>query len=132
MDNLDFLKQVLMSDTHYWIVARKEYTNHFSRSTAPDSLWFIAIDYNIVLNKKYEDISLADIEKLNESQVANIALTENYPPFQLGISMSRMYKGWPVTEATNIKQVMIDAINLGSKDFYDYKELTEQKQTINS
>lgn len=126
MDNLDFLKQILMSNTHYWIVAQQNYASINGRyERTEDSIWFISIDYNIQLNKKYEEITLSDIEKLNRSDVQNISLSEDYPPFQIGISMRRIYKGWPIPEEKSIKQVMVEAVNLKSKDFWDYKSLTE-------
>ncbi len=131
MDNIDFLKQVLMSDTHYWIVAKQNYASIYGDyKRIEDDIWFIAIDHNIQVNKKYEEITLSDIEKLSRSEVSNIALSEDYPPFQIGQTMHHIYKGWPVAEVKGIKQVMINAINLGAKDFYDYKVITETKQPV--
>jgi hypothetical protein len=129
MNNLDFLKKILMSDTHYWIVARQEhYSEYGSYKRGADSIWFVSIDYNIQLNKKYEEITLADIEKLQSSHVSNIALSEDYPPFQVGISMYNIYKGFPIPEVKGIKQVMMDAVNLKSKDFYEYESVIKKKQ----
>lgn len=126
MDNLDFLKAVLMSDAEYWIVAkRNEYPN--SRSE-PDSIILISFPYTIKTGMKYEDIKLSDIEGLSRVSLdMNIFINKPYAPFQRYTSFYNIYKGYPVKK--NIKQFMIDALALNSDSIYDYKELLEKEDT---
>lgn len=127
MDNLHFLKQVLCSQSCYWIAARRETINMYGTpERQPDSIWIICIPPNIQLGFKEEEILLKDVEQLSITYVQNIAISDNYPPFQNGITMHDFYFGYPITE--NHKEVVIKALLLGAdKKIWDYKELVEPK-----
>lgn len=130
MNNLDFLKAVLMSDAKYWIVAkRNEYLNSRSEpDSEPDSIILISFPYTIKTGMKYEDIKLSDIEGLSRVSLdMNIFINKPYAPFQRYTSLYDIYKGYPVKK--NIKQFMIDALALNSDSIYDYKELLEKEDT---
>jgi hypothetical protein len=127
MDNLDFLKQILTSGCEYWIAAKKESEMVYgSLKRQPDSIWVIAIpmEENLHIPKKEEEILLRDIERLRSLPVHNIAISENYPPFQHGQTLYNFYLGFPIKE--NIKQFVIKALQLGSSIIYDYVPLLEE------
>jgi hypothetical protein len=130
MDNIDFLKQILTSGCEYWIAAKKEYANQYGdMKRGPDSIWLIAvpIEENLHVPQKEDEILLKDVERLRSLPLHNIAITENYPPFQHGQTLYDFYTGYPIKE--NIKEVIIKALQLKSNNIYEYKELVEPAKT---
>lgn len=128
--HIDFLKQVLMSNAEYWIVAKKDWVREYGGDRRlPDQIMFISIPQNIRRGLMPDEILLNDIEKLHRSEiVCNIFINSDYPPFQFGQTLSNVYMGYPVT--SNIKQFVIDALQLKSDSIYDYAELLKpQTQT---
>lgn len=123
MENIDFLKEILMSESEYWIVAMKRGAldlGEFKR--IDDEILFISIPVNIRRGLKYEEITLMELEKLKDSNCnQNIYLTNDYPPFQIGQTFYEIYKGYPVKK--DIKQFVIKALAIKSTDICDYKEL---------
>lgn len=128
MDNIDFLKQILTTGCEYWIAAKKEYTDYHYWRRGPDSIWFIAvpIEENLHVPKKEDEILLKDIERLRNLSVHNIAISENYAPFQHGQTLYSFHTGLPIRE--NIKEVMLKALQLGSKNIYDYAALIKEAE----
>ena len=131
MKNLDLLKQVLTSTAEYWIVAKMcESREYMKMKRDTDQILLILIPTDIRRGLKYEEITLSDLEKLNNSYVnQNIFINTDYPPFQQWISFSSLYSGCPVE--CDVKQFMIDAIALKSDELYDYKSLIKVKEQIN-
>jgi hypothetical protein len=130
MHNIDFLKQILTSGCEYWIAAKKESANVYGRmERQPDSIWIIAIpmEENMHMPKKEDEILLKDIERLRNAQVHNIAISEDYPPFQHGQTLYNFYRGYPIKG--DIKSVMIQALQLGSNNIYDYEKLLQPEAT---
>lgn len=118
--NINFIKEVLMSKSEYWVVARKR--NDYDQI---DQIILIVIPKGIKRGLKYEEITLQDVEKLHGSYIEqNVFINTDYPPFQQYISFSDMYKGYPIN--SNIKEFMIKALELESDDIYQYKALIEQ------
>lgn len=125
MDNLNFIKEILMTDHEYWIVAKKDEINRIGRhERLPDQIIFISIPRDIKRGLKYEEITLQEVEKLYGTHIdQNIFITDDYPPFQLYISFRDIYRGYPVEK--NIKEFLIKALALKSTDLYKYKELMD-------
>ena len=123
MDNIDFLKEVLMSVSEYWIVSKEnEATEYGEFKRIDDDIILISIPQNIRRGLKYEEITLQEIENLRDSYCdQNIFFTNDYPPFQTGQTFYHIYKGYPVEK--DIKQFVINALPLKSCDLFDYKEL---------
>lgn len=114
--NIDFIKEVLMSRSEYWVVARK--VNNY------DQIILIVIPKDIKRGLNYEEITLQDVEKLHGSYIEqNVFINTDYPPFQQNISFSDMYKGYPIN--SKIKEFMIKALELKSDNIYQYKALIE-------
>jgi len=126
MNNLDFLKKIIMSTDEYWIVARGEYSRQYGNTVkGKDSILFIAIPKGIRRGLKYEDIMLKDIEIAKSSIVSqNIFINRDYPPFQDMISMYDIYDGYPVEK--NSKEFLQCALALKSDFLWDYKKLIEE------
>jgi len=125
MDNIDLLKEILMTDFEYWIVAKKEFTSRLGEmSREPDQILLISIPPEIKRGLEYDDIKLKDVVKLYTSYAdKNIFITGECPPFQLYISFRGIYAGFPIKK--NIKQFMVAALELKSNDIYDYKKLID-------
>ena len=121
--NIDFLKEVLMSKSEYWIVAKKvEYYNMGRLERENDHIMFIAIPKEIRRGLIYEEITLKDIEVLNRSYVEqNVFINTDYPPFQNYISFSDIYKGYPID--SRINDFFRAAMDLHSDEIFDYKKL---------
>ena len=121
MENINFLKQILMSRSEYWVVAKKcEATNRGEYVRLTDDILFISIPQNIRRGLKYEDVTLKDLDTLvNSSCDQNIYLTGKYPPFQLNQTFYHFYKGYPIKR--DIKQFIIAALSSKSTDILDYK-----------
>jgi hypothetical protein len=129
MNNIDFLKKVLMSGYEYWIAAKRENANVYGRmEQQPDSIWLIAIpiEENLHVPKKADEILLKDIERLRDLPIHNIAISESYAPFQHGQTLYSFYEGFPIKR--NIKDFMIKALELASNNIYDYQKLLEPKE----
>jgi hypothetical protein len=130
--NIDFLKQVLMSEDTYWIVAEENWTRCYGEmKRTNDHIMLIAIPYNIRRGLKHEEILLTDLEQLQRAEITcNISINVDYPPFQSGFSLRDVYEGYPIT--SEIKQFLVDALALKSDSIYDYKNLIEQteKQSV--
>jgi hypothetical protein len=130
MQNVDFLKEVLMSDAEYWVVAQKVIGQEYGREKRyKDHIIFIAIPKGIKRGLKYEEVTLQELEKLRSSHCEqNIYINTDYPPFQNYVSFYELYKGFPVTHM--IKQFMLDALALGSDEIYNYKELIKVPDAV--
>lgn len=126
MDNINFLKEILMSTECYWVVAKKNEVSHFSRvERADDSIIFIAIPHDIERGLPYEEITLKALENLQRLYCdQNIFINGNYSPFQTGQTFYNIYKGFPVS---NPKEFLIQALALQSSELWDYKKLLDQK-----
>jgi hypothetical protein len=129
MENIDFLKQILMSDAEYWVVAKMVETNSMGRMERnKDDIMLISIPRQTRRNLKYEEITLADLEKLRNADVDNIFLNNSYPPFQYGVTFWKVYLGFPITK--NIRGFMIDALALVSDDIFEYKKLITEPEKV--
>lgn len=110
MKNIDFLKDVLMSDAEYWIVKSGKY------------IMLIAIPNSIPRNLKYEEITLQELEKINRLYCDyNIIINNDTPPFQQFMSFCNITVGFPINKG--IKKFMLDALALKSDNIYEYKNL---------
>lgn len=129
MENIDFLKKVLMSSESYWIAARMEYKDWKTGERDKDSIWVIAVPItaDIRYSQAADEIRLKDIERLRDVELHNIAISESYPPFQHSISMRKFYQGFPITGP--IKDFVIKALQLGSNNIYDYEQLLQIEAT---
>lgn len=121
--NINFIKEVLMSKAEYWIVAKEtSYREGFTTKRGTDHILFIAIPKGIRRGLTHEEITLQDVEKLNNSYVdQNIFINTDYPPFQDFTSFKEIYRGYPVEH--DIKNFVIKALELKSDDIYKYKDL---------
>ena len=130
MQNVDFLKEVLMSDAEYWIVAQKVTGQEYGREKRyKDHILFITIPKGIKRGLKYEEVTLMELEKLKSAYCEqNIYVNTDYPPFQNYVSFYDIYKGFPVTH--KIRQFMLDALALGSDEIYKYKELIQVTDAV--
>jgi hypothetical protein len=91
----------------------------------PDDVLFIAIPDNISLNIPRADIRLIDLEALSKCQLNNIFLSAAFPPFQYGISMSGVYKGFPLKDGLSIRDFLTKALAIKSHKLSDYQQLIE-------
>ena len=125
MKNIDFLVQILASDYSYWVVARKNICNYYGRDKrGDDEILIISIPQGINRYSSKEQIMFTDLEKLYRAELDNIFITGNYPPFQWYVTMRDIYFGYPIK--SNVKQFMVDALNLKSNNIFEYKELLEK------
>jgi len=130
MKNVDFLKEVLMSNAEYWIVAKEVKVNRGFRSERErDHIMFISIPKDIKRGLKYEEITLQELEKLNRSYCEqNIYINTDYPPFQLYGTFSDIYIGFPVTH--KIREFIINSLALGSDAIWEYKQLIQVPDAV--
>jgi hypothetical protein len=123
MKHIDFLIKVLTSDRkHYWIGERRM---DYGRGEQSSEIVMFNIDEKFTLGKDRKDIKLTDLEEIGRHQVNNIFITTPYAPFQVGISLDEFYNGFPIE--SNIHEFMINALNLKSKNLYDYQEMAKEK-----
>ena len=129
MKNVDFLKEVLMTDAEYWVVAQETTARKYWESVrGKDHIMFIAIPKGIKRGLKYEEVTLQELEKLRNSYCEqNIYINTDYPPFQQYVSFYNFYAGFPVTH--KIKQFLLDALALGSDKIWEYKGLIQLPDT---
>lgn len=125
MNNLRIYKEILMEDCEYWIGAKNiEYNTVTGRSKKPDEILLFSIEPRFGCGLDYEGILLSEIEELKASNInTNIFLNTNFPPFQVGQSLSSLYQVYPIK--TNINKFLREALALDSDSFYDYKRLYE-------
>jgi hypothetical protein len=124
MDNLDFLKQILIEEHEYYIVAEKNESYSGRRSEFfKDSIMLICIPYGIKRGVKPKEILLCDIENLRYIELQNIYINERYAPFQQGINLCNIYKGFPIKG--DVQDFLIKALALKSDSIFDYRELAE-------
>lgn len=129
MKHIDFLKEILMSEWEYWVVARMQYVNEYGKmKRIDDDILIIAIPYNVRRGLAYENIMLTDLEKLSRVELNNIFITRNFPPFQQGVTMYDIYVGYPIKK--NIHEFMVNALSLKTKNIYDYKALLNNDQEV--
>ena len=128
--NIDFIKEVLMSTSEYWIVAKKtDHRSGFELKRREDQIIFIAIPKDIKRGLKYEEITLQEMEKLHNAYIEqNVFINTDYPPFQQYITLRDVYNGYPIEY--NIKEFMLKALALKSNELYNYKALIETKSEI--
>lgn len=130
MNNLDFLKEILMSKHEYWVVAKKNESRTLARTiTGEDYIILTCIPYSIRRGLTYEEITLKDLEDLQRVEMQNIYLNTDYPPFQTGQSFYEVYKGFPIT--SDVQKFLIKSLSLESNRLWDYKELIEVEQDTN-
>jgi len=124
---IDMLKKILMSEEEYWIVARKETAREYGHTVRlKDLILFIAIPHETPRNLKYEELTVAEVEKLDRAYIEqNIPINSSYPPFQRGITLYDVYEGYPIRGAL-ARQMLIEALALHSDEIYDYKNLIEK------
>lgn len=122
--NVDMLKQILMSDTDYWLFARR-CTNSDGRQRGPDEIFMASIPQKFGKNQKYQDITLMEIEDLNRIRLdCNVFINIDYPPFQIGVSFYEVWKGFPIYR--HGKEFLKAALELNSNDIFDYKVLCDK------
>jgi len=129
--HIDFYKKILMSTYCYWIVAQQcEAMVYCKLKRIEDDIIFIAIPENIKRGLEYKDIKLKDIEEIETTNIiTNIYLTNNYAPFQHGISFKNIYDGFYIDgKSNNIKDILIKALKIKSNEIYKYKELLKKKE----
>lgn len=131
MDNLDFLKRILMSGSEYWLASSKE-KDYRNGGYFNEAVWLICLPYNIQvdLRQTADSIKLVDVEKLYRADVQNIPISDDYPPFQYGQSMHYFHDGYPL-EGVNVKQLLSKALAFGSSNIHDYKDLIEECRITN-
>ena len=112
-----------MSDAEYWVALK---VDEWSSGKHNKSVWLININPKIRRGLKKEEILLTDLEALRSSEPSNISLSDSYAPFQLGISMYNFTQGYPLT--IDVRQFLIDALALQSKNIYDYQSLIKQPE----
>jgi hypothetical protein len=125
MKNINFLKEILMSDCEYWIVAKKNiYRNKLKWEEGEDDIIFISIPHTIKRPKKYEEITLKDIDELNIVEIDNIYLTSNYSPFQVNFTLYNVYDGFPIENYnSDILIKILEILELESRNLFDYKKV---------
>lgn len=124
MDNLDVIKQILMSKTDYWLIAKKNYViNHYgSNERLKDQILFVSFPRTLQKGLKYEEITLKHIEQFNSLRVdCNIFLNEPYAPFQIGISFYNVWKAVPIE--VDPKKFLMEAIIKTDGDIFEYEKL---------
>lgn len=122
MDNISFLKQVLTSGKEYWVAARREYVNRYgTMEREPDSVWLICIPYKICTNYKMDDLLVKDVEELHRTELHNIPLSVNWPPFQYGITMRDFHTGFPLDG--DFREFLIKALQCGNNILDDYQKI---------
>ena len=120
-----------MSNNEYWLVAKRNDVASFGQvNRSDDYLMLIAIPYGIRRGLSYSEITLKDLDDLQNSVCdQNVFLNVDYAPFQRGQTFYYLYKGFPVS---NVKQFLTDALNLKSNDFYEYKKLVETNELVSN
>lgn len=123
MDNLDVIKQILMSETDYWLIAKKNYVRRYGQSERiKDQILFVSFPRTIPRGLKYEEITLKHIELFNSLYLdCNIFLNEPYAPFQIGTGFRDVWKIVPIE--VEQKKFLIEALNKTEGDIFDYEKL---------
>lgn len=123
MNNLDVIKQILMSECDYWLIAKKNYVRRYGTDERlKDQILFISFPRTLPRGLKYEEITLKHIESFNGLYIdCNIFLNEPYTPFQIGTSFYDVWKAVPIE--VEPKKFLIEAINKTDGDIFDYEKL---------
>jgi hypothetical protein len=120
---IDILKKVLMSESEYWVFHK--YETYWNSTPATSSVFFAVIPLSIHHGKKYEEITLKDLEQLERVNLdGNVFLYPDYPPFQQGQTFYSVVNAFPVEK--NVKEFFTRALALKSKEYYDYEDLYKQ------
>jgi hypothetical protein len=135
IDNVNFLEVILSNprDYDYWVVAKVNTSRqYFEEKRDKDSILLVSFPESV---RKFhygelgtiDDLKFGDLRTISCTRViTNIFLTNGYPPFQYGQEVGDFYRGFPLDDTRNIKQFIIDALQLDSHDLSDYKELYER------
>jgi hypothetical protein len=120
----DFLNKMLQANETYWCVAKMNLVNRLGRNERlDDQIALIAIPYGTNMGIPANDVTFRQIEDLGRAKVDNVFLSEDYPPFQIGITMYDVYDGFPI-EGKYAKEFLKQALTLKTtQGIYGYKEL---------
>lgn len=127
MDNLDVIKQILMSEAEYWLIAKKNYVMRYHElERIEDQIYFVSFPETIPRGLKYEEIKLKHVEQLYNTEIeCNIMLSEPYvQPFQVGITLRDVWKAIPVE--AEAREFLTAALNKPNGDIYYYESLYHQ------
>lgn len=135
MENLSFLEELMRSDAEYWVVRRKHYKNPYDRSVLrkdPDTVYFIGVGYDDLGERlrSIDEMTIKELRAINDKQTrANIPLSGNYTPFQLGVSYSSFDAGFPVEKNIN---AFLELCRTSDKpdDWWGYQELYKRSQEL--
>ncbi len=121
MIDVKMIQQVLVSDAMYWIAAREtRYSKYGTMERGDDQIVLIAIPDDIPRGMQYEEILLKDVERAGDVPIEkNIFINNDYPPFQLGLSLKDFYLMFPIT--CDVKAFLDKAFELKTNDIWDYK-----------
>lgn len=121
MIHLDVVKQILMSNTEYWVFEKRE----TFRDGDETQIIFAAIPRNIQIGLEYDKITLKQVDQFDRLHLdSNVFLSHPYAPFQIGISFSNIINGFPLDEYAF--DFFDRAIQLKSKNYYEYKALYKE------
>jgi len=123
MNNLDVIKQILMSNVDYWIIAKKNYIRRYgTNEQLKDQIIFISFPQTIKRGLTYDEITLKHIEQFDRLYIdCNIFLNEPYAPFQLNTSFYDVWKAVPIE--FDPKTFLVEALNKKDGDIFEYEKL---------
>ena len=138
MKNAEFLTKILTSDCRYFIVAKENHTNEYSRMVRKDdSILLIQIPFDFNVNNKLEELKYVELQKLNDSYIdMTIFLNAGYFPFQNGLRFSDFYDGFSISTSNEeswsfgFKPFLIEILSLNSNNLYEFKELAKKHNLL--
>lgn len=112
-------------EDEYWILSKRNPGNSTS-SDFPDDVVLAVVSSGVAYKTNYLDLTIREVEEIKNKDLAgNIFLTSGYAPFQTGQRLSDFYDGFPLKDV-NILDYMVKALELDSRDIYQYVELMEE------
>lgn len=130
IENKYFLQNVLADVDSYWVVAKLNTSRqYFEDKRMADDICLISISGLIegLGKRKFEDLTLREIETACSKEIATNIFFTTYSPFQFGQSLRSFYDGFPLdSKKINIRKFIIEAMKLESADLDDYKKLMKE------
>lgn len=130
MSDTNYIKTLLDGKGDEYFVVAKEghYRAHGGWRDTEDSIFLIAVPQRVWESGwnriDPQNLTVRELDRIKSTIVeCNIPLSNNFTPFQWGITVGSFYKAYPV-RAT--REFIRKAWALKSNDLWDYKELSDK------
>ncbi|MFT6841372.1 MAG: hypothetical protein ACJASR_000132 [Psychroserpens sp.] len=119
--NIEILTEILTSTDDYYIGTKRGITTNMTQEKYKDEVIFFSPP-QVKRGLARNDITLRDLEELENAPIlTNIWLSNKYPPFQHGFSLSDISQLHCINSSSH--DFLREASNLKSSDIWEYEQI---------